>query len=64
MFNFGILILVSDILLIYEEIDFKIGKLSVLDLLLFSIMSVMISIRQLLDLGDDLYSEKSMEQNK
>ena len=64
MLNSGILTSVSDISLIHEETDPKTGKSGVLDPSLFSIMSAMTSTRQPSDSGDDLHSEKSMEQNK
>lgn len=62
--DLGMLIFVSDVLLVYERIVGKSDKLSVMDSLLFSIMSVVSSMRQLFELVDDLYSENSMEQNK
>lgn len=48
----------------HEKISDKSGKLSVMDPSLFSIMSAVSSTRQPSDLGDDVRSENSLEQNK
>lgn len=53
--------LFSGVLLFDKFGDKILGKLKVMVLLLFSIMSVVSSIREFLELIDDVFSENSME---
>lgn len=60
----GMLMPNSDVSMTHEKISDKTGKLSAMDLSLFSVMSAVSSTRLPSDSGDDLRSENSMEQNK